>query len=214
MGNTRSLVMENLLEKQRCTINDLAQAVKINPISVRHHITRLEAEGLVTSDEERHGVGRPRRIYFLTEKGVEHFPARNIRLTSQLIDQLKASLPIETVDKLFRDMAINLSLGYRSNIKLKGLNLEQRLTLIQEWLTNEGFSVQVEQTKNEVIIRETSCPYIHVGRLHKEVCTFDKALISEVLAASPERTSCLLDGDSCCTYVVPLESIRQAAIAT
>jgi len=214
MGSTRSLVMENLLEKQRCTINDLAEAVKINPISVRHHITRLQADGLVSSEEERHGVGRPRRIYFLTEKGVEQFPARNIRLTSQLIDQLKASLPIETVDKLFKDMAINLSLGYRNNVEIKGLNLEKRLNLIQEWLTNEGFSVQVEQTENEVIIRETSCPYIHVGRIHQEVCTFDKALISEVLEASPERTSCLLDGDNCCTYVVPLNSIRQAAIAT
>ena len=163
---------------------------------------------------ERHGVGRPRRIYSLTEKGVEHFPARTVRLTTQLIEQLKESFPTETVDNLFRDMALSLSQGYRKDVNLKGMNLDQRLNLIQEWLTNEGFTVQVEQNEDEVLIRETSCPYIHVGRHHSEVCTFDQVLISEVLAASPERTTCLLDGDSCCTYVVPMESIREAAIAT
>ena len=214
MSSTRSLVMEILLNRQRCTIIDLAEAVEINPISVRHHITKLEASGLVTSVEERHGVGRPRRIYFLTEKGMEQFPTRTIRLTSQLIEQLKGSLPAETVDNLFRDMALNLSQDYRKNTKLKGLNLGQRLSLIEEWLTNEGFTVQVEQNEDEVLIRETGCPYIHVGRRHSEVCTFDQALISEVLASSPERTSCLLDGDNCCTYVIPMESIREAAIAT
>jgi len=67
--STRQRVLQTLLSRQRCTINELAEAVDINPISVRHHITKLEAEGLVTSEEERHGVGRPRRLYFLTEEG-------------------------------------------------------------------------------------------------------------------------------------------------
>ena len=71
MSTTRDLVLKTLLTRQRCTINDLAEAVGINPISVRHHVTKLEAGGLVVSEEERHGVGRPRRLYFLTEKGME-----------------------------------------------------------------------------------------------------------------------------------------------
>lgn len=211
MGNTQEQVLENLLNRQRCTINDLAEAVEINPISVRHHISKLEADGLVTSVEERHGVGRPRRIYFLTEKGIEHFPARNIRLTTQLINQLKQSLSARTVDKLFRGMASNLAQEYRENIEIEGLNLDQRLALIQDWLTDEGFSVQIEKTEEQVLIRETSCPYIHVGRIHNEICTFDQALISEVLGALPERTTCLLDGDNLCTYVLPMDSIREAA---
>ena len=214
MAITRDLVLKNLLNQQRCTINDLAEAVDINPISVRHHISRLESEGLVSSVEERHGVGRPRRVYFLTEKGVEHFPARTVRLTTQLITQLKESLPSETVTQLFKDMALNTSREYGNGIDLNGLSLSKRLDLLKEWLTIEGFNVQIEQTDEQVLIRETSCPYIHVGKQHSEVCTFDQALISEVLDASPERTTCLLDGDNFCTYVLPLESIREAAIAT
>ncbi|MQC26131.1 MAG: ArsR family transcriptional regulator [Chloroflexi bacterium] len=212
MTSTREQVLQNLLNRQRCTINDLADAVEINPISVRHHIGKLETEGLVSSEEERHGVGRPRRIYFLTEKGVEQFPARNVRLTSQLITQLKHNLGADQVDKLFSDMAASLSKHHRVDARLKDLNLDQRLDLIETTLTEEGFTVQVERTDETITIRETSCPYFHVGQKHSEVCRMDQALISEVLATTPERTTCLLDGDNHCTYVIPMESIRAAAI--
>ncbi len=47
--NTRERVLKTLLKNHRCTINELAEAVNINPISVRHHISRLQAEGLVGS---------------------------------------------------------------------------------------------------------------------------------------------------------------------
>ncbi len=56
--NTREKVMRTLLTRPRITINELAENVGINPISVRHHISSLAAEGLVESEEERHGVGR------------------------------------------------------------------------------------------------------------------------------------------------------------
>ena len=210
MTNTRQQVLDNLLKRRRCTINELAEAVEINPISVRHHIGRLEAEGLVDSEEERHGVGRPRRVYFLTEAGLETFPTRTLHFTKQLLSQMKESLPEATVNKVFAGMADELTRSHRGELELQKLNLDERLDLIKEWLGHEGFSVQIEQDEHEVRIHETSCPYYHVGQAHSEVCNIDKALISEVLAASPERTTCLLDGDSHCTYVVPLDAINAA----
>jgi len=65
MTSTREKILNTLLTKQRCTNNELANIVGINPISVRHHIDKLEASGLVTSEEERHGVGRPRLCIYL-----------------------------------------------------------------------------------------------------------------------------------------------------
>ncbi len=82
MQSTRERVLETLLKNQRCTINELADAVDINPISVRHHIAKLQSENLVDSIEERHGVGRPRRLYYLTEQGLEHFPTRYIQMSN------------------------------------------------------------------------------------------------------------------------------------
>lgn len=210
MSNTRDLVLQNLLNRHRCTINDLAEAVEINPISVRHHITRLESDGLVESEEERHGVGRPRRVYYLTEKGMESFPSRTMRFTKRLLAQVKQELPDEAVTKLFEGMADSVLERYRGETDLAALSLDERLQVIETWLANEGFTVQVERDDEHVTIKETSCPYYHVGQSHSEVCGIDQALISEALAVSPERTTCLLDGDNHCTYIIPLSAIPVA----
>jgi len=210
MGSTRNQVLQHLLTQQRCTISDLAKAVSIDPISVRHHIAKLEGEALIDSVEERHGVGRPRRLYFLTEAGMELFPGRTIRFTNELLEQLKSQLSDDAYQRLFEKMAASISENYLSGKDFDNLTLDQRLELIETWLTNEGYTVQVERNENEIVVKESSCPYYYVGRRHGEVCTIDKRLISQVLSAEPERTTCLLHGDSYCTYVVPLSAIKES----
>jgi DeoR family transcriptional regulator, suf operon transcriptional repressor len=64
MNSTRDRILQTLLNRPRSSINELAQAVDINAISVRHHLTNMQADGLVAAEEERHGVGRPRLVYF------------------------------------------------------------------------------------------------------------------------------------------------------
>jgi DeoR family transcriptional regulator, suf operon transcriptional repressor len=200
---TRERVLQTLLRKHRCTINELAVAVDINPISVRHHIAKLEAEGLVDSLEERHGVGRPRRVYYLTEAGLERFPTRYMRLTIRLLEQLKEHLPAPMVSKLFTQMAEDLVEDLTRQVEFDGLNMEERLQLMKEILTNEGFNIEWERKEDYYHIREVNCPYLHIGQNHPEVCGVDQTLISTVLNVPAEKIKCVLDGDAHCTYVVP-----------
>ena len=199
--STREQVMQTLLRDKRCTINELAEAVDINPISVRHHTGNLEAEGLVTSTEERHGVGRPRRVYFLTDKGREQFPTRYVNLTMRLLEQLKESMPQAMVDRLFTQMAQEMASGYQSEVE--GLSTEERLDLIQDLLTTEGFTVEWEQQGDYYHIREVNCPYYRVGQDHPEVCAVDQTLISTLLDIPAQKIKCMLHGDTHCTYVIP-----------
>ena len=203
--NTRERVMQILLSRERCTIIELAEAVDINPISVRHHINKLEADGLVVSEEERHGVGRPRRLYFLTEKGREQFPTRYIRLTLRLLEQLKETMPPHMVDHLFTQMAQDMASGYRA--EAQDLSVEERLNLIQSLLTREGFSVEWETQGDFYQIRESNCPYYHVGQNHPEVCSVDQTLISTLLNIPAQKIQCMLHGDAHCTYIVPKEVV-------
>ena len=206
--STRDRVLQTLLARQRCTINEIADAVNINPISVRHHITKLEAIGLVDSEEERHGVGRPRRVYYLTEDGLERFPTRYLRLTISLLEQLKDTLPSQMVNQLFSQMAEGVASDYE--MKVQGLNMEQRLTLVTELLRNEGFTVEWEKGQDEYIIRELGCPYYHVGQNHPEVCSVDQTLISKMLSVPAEKVQCLLNGDAHCTYIVPSLTVMES----
>ncbi len=103
--STREKILHTLLAHPHSTISELAEAVSINSISVRHHLTNLQAEGLVTAEEERLGGGRPRLVYNLTENGLERFPTRYMRLADLLIRQLKNDLPAESLQNLFTQIA-------------------------------------------------------------------------------------------------------------
>jgi len=170
---------------------------------VRHHIAKLEAQDLVDSEEERHGVGRPRRVYYLTEAGMERFPSRYLRLTTRLLQQLKDTMPEPMVNQLFSQMAEDLAEDYQD--EFAGLDIEGRLNLLTELLSQEGFIVNWEKDEQNYLIKEISCPYYHIGQSHPEVCSVDQTLISSVLSIPAEKVKCILDGDAHCTYVVPIQ---------
>ncbi|GAB4499101.1 MAG: HTH domain-containing protein [Anaerolineales bacterium] len=199
---TRERVLQTLHQAQRCTINELADAVEINPISVRHHITKLQLDGLVDSAEERHGVGRPRRVYFLTESGLERFPTRYVQMSLRLLEQLKQKLPAPVVRDLFTEMARDLMSDQTSNSLLENMDIEQRLELVKSLLIKEGFDIEWEQKDGTYHIRETNCPYFQIGQAHPEICLIDQTLISNVLSVPVQKVRCVLQGDNYCTYVV------------
>jgi DeoR family suf operon transcriptional repressor len=207
MKTTRDRILQTLLRQPRTTINELAVAVGINPISVRHHLTNLQVEGLVGTEEERHGVGRPRLVYFLTETGMERFPTRYLRLTTRLLAQMKESMPAPMVSKLFAEMADGLADEYAS--QMKGLDMEERLNLAKTLLTEEGFNIEWEKNGGQYRIHEITCPYLQIGQSHPEVCTVDQTLISKMLAVPAEKVQCVLQGDAHCTYVVQAEAFTK-----
>ena len=201
-NNTRSRVLKSLLLNQKRTVNELADAVDINPISVRHHVNKLEAEGLIQSKEERHGVGRPRLIYSLTNKGMEQFPQRYLQLTLRLLEQLKTNLPDMVLGDFFREVAEGIAGDLTGQIDLKELDLKERLELLKSVLASEGFMVTLEEDEGNFYIVEASCPYHHVGEDFPEICAVDKELIAHFAASSPVRIECILDGDKQCKYTI------------
>ncbi len=200
MKSTRDRILQSLLHHPRSTINELAGEIGINPISVRHHLTNLQAEGLIRAEEERHGVGRPRLAYSLTEDGMERFPTRYLRLTTRLLSQMKEQLPQPMVSDMFKQVATNLAAEHEE--QLSGLSVEERLNVMKELLGEEGFVVEWEKKGQDYLIHEITCPYLQVGHVHPEVCTVDQTLISKMLAIPANKVQCILSGAAHCTYVV------------
>jgi DeoR family transcriptional regulator, suf operon transcriptional repressor len=212
MSSTRDLVLRTLLVQPRCTVIELADKVGISPISIRHHIASLEADGLIGSEDERHGVGRPRQLFFLTERGMEHFPTRYVRLTIRLLEHLKETMPEAMVNKLFIHMAKDLAKDLAEGTETKNLSMEERLNLVKDLLRREGFSIEWEQLDDGYQIHEASCPYYFIGQNHPEVCAVDQILISTVLSVPAEKVKCILNGDSNCTYLVSDTPILQETL--
>jgi len=206
MKSTKDKILQTLLRKPKITINALAEAVGINAISVRHHLTNLQMEGLIAADEERHGVGRPRLVYSLTEDGMERFPTKYLRLTTRLLTQMKETMPAPVISKLFNQIAEDLADEYSSQIQ--GMSMEERLEFVKELLAQEGFTVEWEKKGGQYQIHEISCPYYQIGVAHPEVCTVDQTLISRMLALPASKVQCILDGGAFCTYVVQPAAVK------
>jgi len=191
MKSTKDRILQILLRRPNLTINDLAESVGINPISVR---------------EERHGVGRPRLVYSLTEDGMERFPTKYLRLTTRLLAQMKESMPAPMVTSLFNQIAEDLANQYAAD--MKGMDMEERLDFVKDLLAQEGFTVEWEKKDGQYEIHEISCPYYQIGVAHPEVCTVDQTLISKMLALPANKVQCILSGGAHCTYVVQPETVK------
>ncbi len=198
MKSTRDRILKTLLNHPNASITDLAAAVSINAISVRHHLTTLLADGLIVANEVRHGVGRPRLVYSLSESGQEKFPTRYMNLTNKLLDQLKQTLSSEQVQEMFLKIAQSMAKDQMD--KTRALSLEQKLDFIQQALAAEGFMIEWEKKEDGYTINEISCPYYHIGQSHPEVCILDQTLISSILSRKTQKVTCVLDGDQCCSY--------------
>jgi DeoR family suf operon transcriptional repressor len=209
--STRDIILRTLRARGKCSVSALAEASAVSPVSVRHHLSNLQAENMVAVEDERHGVGRPRQLFSLTEIGLDLFPSRYVRLANRLLDELKESTPPETIEALFSGVATTMA--DQVGRKLDGLPLPERLARMVELLSEEGFEAEIVQDDQRVIIRELSCPYFRIGRKHPEVCTVDQAFIASALSLPVERVTCLLQGADACTFEVTLGPVPGEALA-
>jgi len=200
MKSTRDRILKTLLTHPNATISDLAAAVNINTISVRHHLTNLLADGLIVANEIRHGVGRPRLVYSLSDSGQENFPTRYMNLSNLLLGQLKKTLTQDEIKDVFTKIAQTIADDQIE--KTRNLTFEEKLNFLKNTLAAEGFMVEWEKTDSGYMIHEISCPFYHVGQLHPEVCILDQILITSILAMPTEKVFCVLNGDQNCAYLV------------
>jgi len=200
MISTRDKVLRTLITNPRSTIVEIAKSVEINAISVRHHLTSLQADGLVNAEEERHGVGRPRLVYFLTESGQENFPKRYFRLTNRLLEQMKKILSDEDIKNIFKNMADDLTEEYKP--KISNLDFEEKLDLLKKVMADEGYDIHWMKSNNGYEIQEVACPFYQIGKGHPEICLFDQSLIANMLSVSEKDITRIKHRDNYCSFII------------
>lgn len=203
MEGTRWAILNALKVWGRATVNDLADSAGVKPITVRHHLKTLSAEGLIVTESERQQVGRPHHIYSLTEKAQSLFPHKYHMLVERLLKQIKGALPPGMVET-FLDQ-IGMAIAQEIGPELEHLSLEERLAAVSQILSSEGYMARWERDDDAIRVIEHHCPYYLISRDHPEICRIGETLMRTVLNADVSKDSCLVDGDECCTFlIVPL----------
>ncbi|MFN2173788.1 MAG: helix-turn-helix transcriptional regulator [Candidatus Promineifilaceae bacterium] len=204
--STRDTILHTIKAHPKSNVDELAEAAGVSPVTVRHHLNALQADGLIVFHTVRRKVGRPYYVYSLSEKGQEQFPKRYVRLTSRLLHELKIQLPSEA----FNDVLISVvdSVLEERRGQFENLAIEERLDYLVSLLAEEGFLAHWQKTEDGYLVTEFSCPYLSLGEVHSEICTIDKELIINVLDAPVQQNSCMLDGGDCCQFLVKIEEVK------
>ncbi len=199
MKSTREKILNTLLTKPRSSIRELAEIIGINGISVRHHLINLQAEGIIEAEEQRHGVGRPRFIYRLTELGMEKFPANYLKLTHRLIEKLEQTYSEKEVRAIFVRIGEDLANEYR--LDDLSISLEERIDLISGKLAEEGYRLSWRKEGDKIKLFNQNCPYHYLSGVHPTVCMMDNVLFGKVFGVPFKQVECMSSGAERCSFI-------------
>jgi DeoR family transcriptional regulator, suf operon transcriptional repressor len=195
----------SLLKKQGAVEADrLAAAMGLSTSAVRQQLTALQRDGLVTFDEVKHGVGRPRHRYRLTAAGDSLFPRAYSELTNELLDYVGDSDPdlVESIFARRRQRRIDNALA-----RLAGRSFEDKLAELARILDDDGYLAETVPVGDGTFrIIEHNCAILGIALRYGQACGSELEFIRAVLPeATVERTSHMVTGAFNCSYLVTPE---------
>lgn len=204
MHAVRQQILEILQEGDGATVAELAERLAMAAVSVRHHLDILQGDDMicVARVERKGNVGRPQKIYGLTNQAGEHFPDNFASLAESLVRQIKTVLPADQVQCAFRTIASEMAADV-NRAKLEAASMEERLDLISEFLTQHGYHARwevAEDLQGGFLLHKYNCPYAGVSAEHQELCMMDQALVDELLGQPSHRAQSMITSGYRCTY--------------
>ncbi len=192
-----------ILKRQgESTVVQLAGMLDLTPVTVRHHLDILRADGLLEASaiRRRHGPGRPRFIYTLTAEAADCFPQCYDDLANELLDEMQTRLgKQETRDILNAIATKRLEQAPAQDLSL---SLEERLKHTAAYLTEQGYIASWGKEKGNWFIRICNCLYQNVSSHHPELCSIDLLVLEQLSGEKLERVQSMPDGYHACVYQV------------
>lgn len=199
MTDTRQDILRILRERGQADINDLAETLGLSPVTVHYHINVLQRDGLLEVKALRQGVGRPKNVFALRDAAYEKFPQSYHRLSDRLLDLLKSRLTEADIQQLFERIGQDIAAEHATD--LNGKSLEKKIETLVGLLGEEGFMSRLEKVGvDQFVLTQYNCPYQYVVTRHPEVCELDLQLMNSALGTSVTRHTCVVHGDSVCTF--------------
>src|ERR1700757_3489508 len=103
--STRMEILELLRRKGRSSAETIAGDLGVTANAGRQHLTNLERDGLVVSQPERSGRGRPALQFGLTERADAVFPKRYGQLATMVLQEVQEMGGPEALDEIFARVA-------------------------------------------------------------------------------------------------------------
>lgn len=192
----------------------LAAQLQVSAMAIRQHLQTLQADHLVTYQEERRPVGRPIKQWQLTEKAAKRFPDNHAEL---LVNVLQG------VEQLFGQDGLDALLAKRTQQQIDSYAAQLPAAPEDNWQTcvrtiaqlraQEGYMAEVVQlSETELLLIENHCAIHAAARTCNQVCASELQVFSALLGpdVTIERVEHMIQGDRRCAYrISPLNQLNQ-----
>jgi predicted ArsR family transcriptional regulator len=198
--STRMEVLELLRRRGRSSAETIANDLGVTPNAVRQHLTNLERDGLVVSQPERSGRGRPSLLFGLTERADAVFPKRYGQLATMVLQEVQEMGGPDALDELFARVAARHASAIEPN--LDGLDFDEKLRRVVAWIGRAGTLVEQTESPEGIKVTIHNCPFRNTALKFPQVCSITPQLISRLTGAAISQADSIHRHDPYCSFVV------------
>jgi DeoR family suf operon transcriptional repressor len=149
-GETKDKILKMLLDGPKPSV-EIADKLQIQKSAVRSHLESLQSEKIVTSYFKLNidRMGRPRRVYELTENGRELFTRKYEEILSLILKKISEISGQEELRKIVESIADEIGAEIKLKIQKNGINnLEDRLKMLNLLSDELGFVSSLRKEKD------------------------------------------------------------------
>jgi predicted ArsR family transcriptional regulator len=183
---------------------ELATVLGASRTGILQQLHALEAAGLVSRQSIRHGVGRPRHVYDVTDAAQDLFPTNYDGLAAGLLAAIRSVGGERLVRDVFderRRLAsdrVRERLAERLPPDAPLADRARELAVIQD---EQGYFAETVVGADGVVrLVERNCAIHRVAAATSAACEAELDLFREILGPDVRRETHIATGDRCCTY--------------
>lgn len=198
--STRMEVLELLRRKGHCSAETIATDLGVTPNAVRQHLTNLERDGLVVSQPERSGRGRPALLFSLTERADSVFPKRYGQLATMVLQEIQEMGGPDALDEVFSRVAARHAAAIAPD--LEGLDFDEKMRRVVKWIGRAGTLAEQSETPEGVKVTIHNCPFRNTALKFPQVCSITPHLMLRLIGTAVSQAESIHRHDPYCSFVV------------
>lgn len=202
MHTAEDRILQTLKSRGTQSTQVIASQLGITMPGARKHLLALVEEGLLSSEIMASGVGRPKRVWRLTEKAQSRFPDTHPFLTVELIGAARKTFGEAGLNKLIHHNEQNTLKRYQPVIS-KARGLRAKVAKLCELRSHEGYMADWKFLgEGAFLLAENNCPICAAARACQGFCRSELGIFAAVLGpgVKVERTEHIVSGARRCAY--------------
>jgi predicted ArsR family transcriptional regulator len=199
---TREKILLLIKKNGPLSIENLSGELNITSMGIRQHLLSLERKGLIDYMARRQGIGRPAFLYKLTEKAESLFPKSYDSFIVNTLKDIEQNSGHTKIEEIFNWQKNRMLKEAREAVDGKS-TFGDKVYGIRNFLDSKGYFADVSDTNNHYLLKLYNCPIYKVADEFRDVCRHDLQLLRDLFGSKVNRESCIIEGDTSCTYNIP-----------